>query len=40
MKKKIFTLLFALLGILAQVNIASASGTNGYQPPVPENLIK
>lgn len=40
MRKKIFAFLFTLLAILAQANIALATGTNGYQPEVPKNLIK
>lgn len=38
MKKKIFALLFTLLAVLAQANIALASGMHGYQPDVPESL--
>lgn len=40
MKKKIFFTLFTLLALLAQINIASASGLHGYQPVVPDNLRK
>ncbi len=38
MKKKIFFILFTILSILAQVNIAAATGSNGYQPEVPRHL--
>lgn len=38
MKKKLFALLFTLLAILAQANIALASGAHGYQPDVPESM--
>jgi len=40
MGKRILFLLFTLLVFLAQINVAAASGSNGYQPAVPDCLRK